>query len=326
LAAFTIRAVEAFAGPSWAAQDVGALPLVFVLAYYAGLALAMRPGLLRPLRAIPLRPAVPMAVLAAFSFWSWGLVFSNPDGLLRITLLNVEGEAILMQTPGGRNMLINGGPSAVELSSQLGGHLPLFAGELDWLLVAGERPEQINGLLAAPNHLPVAQTAWASLWPSPEFEIVLDNLAAAGVATTQLHTGQELDLGEGVSLHVLAVGSRGATLLLSWGDFQALLPLGLDFDQIEAFSANPIAGVDLLLLADSGYPSLNPAEWISGLDAGVHWLTADGTPSEELLRALDGRSLMWAGELGWLQATTDGDQVWLSAEHAPAQDSALMQP
>src|SRR5690606_37641844 len=99
-------------------------------------------------RAIRVRPAVPALVLAAAAFGAWGLAASAAPGRLQLTLLNVEGEAILLRTPTGRNVLINGGPSAVELSTQLGQHLPPFAREIDWLLVLGQRPEQINGLLS----------------------------------------------------------------------------------------------------------------------------------------------------------------------------------
>src|SRR5690606_25943905 len=120
LVALTIRIVEVFAGPSWAVQDVGGLPLLWVLAYYAALAVAQRPGMLAPLRRMRLQPAALAAGLAAFSLWSWSLVQSQPDGLLHITLLDVPGEAVLVQTPGGRNLLINGGGSAVELTSELG--------------------------------------------------------------------------------------------------------------------------------------------------------------------------------------------------------------
>jgi competence protein ComEC len=326
LAAFTIRVVEAFAGPTWAAQDVGGFSLLLVLLSYVGLFVLMAPGVVSRVRSIPFRPLAPLTALAVLSVWSWGLASSNASGQLQITLLDLEGEAMLIRTPAGRNLLINGGPSAVELSAQLGRQLPLFGRDLDWLLIAGERPEQINGLMAGQARLQISQVAWASLWPSTELDILLENMAAAQIPLTELQPGQHLDLGEGVDLEVIGLGQRGATLLLTWKDFQAVLPFGLDFDQIEQLAASSFAGVDLLLLADAGYPALNPPEWIAGVDANVHWLTADGVASEDLLGALRGRTLFASAELGWLQVTTDGESMWLNAEQGASAESALMQP
>jgi hypothetical protein len=45
-----------------------------------------------------------------------------------------------------------------------------------------------------------------------------------------------------------------------------------------------------------------------------------------LLSALQGRTLLASAELGWLQITTDGESLWLSAEHAASAVAALMQP
>ena len=75
--------------------------------------------------------------------------------------------------------------------------------------------------------------------------------------------GQVLDLGSGAQLEVLAVGKRGAVLLLEWKSFRLLLPIGLDFDSLEALQEDHrLVPVTALLLADSGYAPLNPPEWI----------------------------------------------------------------
>jgi hypothetical protein len=67
-------------------------------------------------------------------------------------------------------------------------------------------------------------------------------------------------------LRVLTAGARGAVLLLEWDSFQALLPVGLDFETLEALQANAsLREVDVLLLADCGSAPLNDPEWIEAL-------------------------------------------------------------
>ncbi|MCL4258150.1 MAG: ComEC/Rec2 family competence protein [Anaerolineales bacterium] len=325
LALLTIRIVEWLASPSWAAYQVGVFSMAMVLAYYAAVLAASLAPVRNAVRSLQLRPALPAVALAAVAFGAWGLVFSAPSGRLAITLLNVPGEALLVRTPTGRNLLINGGASAVELSSQLGQHLPPFARQLDWLLVLGERAQQTNGLQSGVEHLHIAQVAWAHQWPPAAFTQLLTNLEAAGMTTHELAAGQVMDLGEGAQLQVVGIGPRGATVLISWHNFQALLPLGLDADQLAQFEQQSIQGIDIILLADGGYAPLNPAGWLAALDAQTYWLANDGQMQHEQLTALQGRTLLQTSELGWLRAETDGYTLWLSAERS-AEFAPLTQP
>ena len=48
------------------------------------------------------------------------------------------------------------------------------------------------------------------------------------IPVIQAESGHTLDLGSGASLKVAAVSRGGAVLVLEWGDFRALLPVGLD--------------------------------------------------------------------------------------------------
>jgi len=52
-----------------------------------------------------------------------------------------SGDGILVRTPAGRNLLIDGGPSATRLSDALGRRLPASDHGLDWLVVAAPSDE-----------------------------------------------------------------------------------------------------------------------------------------------------------------------------------------
>ncbi len=102
--------------------------------------------------------------------------------------------------------------------------------------------------------------------------------------------GQILDLGQGARLHVLAVEPRGAVLLLEWGNFRALLPVGLDFDSMAGADERSSFGpMTALLLADGGYAPLNPPEWIERWRPQVALLSvaagdAEGGPTRRCWR------------------------------------------
>jgi hypothetical protein len=131
--------------------------------------------------------------------------------------------------------------------------------------------------------------------------------------------GQTLDLGNGAALRVLAAGSRGGTLLIEWDRFRLLLPLGMNLDDLEALDyGRSIGNVSALLLGDSGYAPSNPPEWIASLQPGVVLISVsaadqDGLPSPETLELLQGYTVLRTDRNGWIELSTDGEQMWVEA-------------
>ena len=112
--AYTIRVVEWFAGLPIPQINLGQVSLGLVLVYY---------GVLLAITFIPqtvsktvnlAKPVIPLAVLGLLGLLAWQLVLVRPDGRLHLTLLDVSsdtisGDGLLIRTPGGRYVLINGG-------------------------------------------------------------------------------------------------------------------------------------------------------------------------------------------------------------------------
>jgi beta-lactamase superfamily II metal-dependent hydrolase len=77
--------------------------------------------------------------------------------------------------------------------------------------------------------------------------------------------------------------------------------------------------ISALLLAESGYAPVNPPELIEHLSPQVVLLSvaaADktGLPSSETVQALEGYNLLRTDKNGWIQITTDGNQMWVEVE------------
>ena len=129
-----------------------------------------------------------------------------------------------------------------------------------------------------------------------------------------------MDLGHGALLQVLAVTGRGAVYLLSWENFRVLLPIGVEFESIEALmNDQQLEPVTALLLADSGYAPLNPPQWIKRWDPQLVLLSVeagdyDGRPDPEALAAVEGYNLLRTDLNGWIELSTDGTQMWLEVE------------
>lgn len=119
---------------------------------------------------------------------------------------------------------------------------------------------------------------------------------------------------------MLAVCPRGAVLLLEWENFHALLPVGIDFDTLQAIASDPeLKHLTALLLPESGYAPANPPDWIASHNPQLVLLSvaADdwrGRPAPETLAAAADYSLLRTDQNGWIQLSTDGEQLWVTVE------------
>jgi competence protein ComEC len=70
------------------------------------------------------------------------------DGRLHMWVLNVgEGDAILLRTPLGHTVLVDGGPGITPLAEGIGEHLPFWRRNLDIAVLTAPRQENMMGLV-----------------------------------------------------------------------------------------------------------------------------------------------------------------------------------
>ena len=319
--AYTIRLVEWMAGFPLASLSVGHISLFWIIVSIGMLLLLAVTG--KRLRDwLPaLRPAVLLTGLTLLTLLTWRVASSAPDGRLHITLFDVgEGDALLIQTPAGRSLLVNGGPSTSRLSDSLGRRLPVDR-RLDWLVVAAPIDEQLAALPGVLDRYPPAQVLWAGTTAaSRSARLLQEKLVTSRIPVTLAETGQELDLGQGASLRLLIQGEQGGIFVLEWGDFRLLLPVGAAPDDLAALRNGKAVGqVTALLLAGNGIASLNPTEWFGNLNPQVVLLSVEagnlhGLPSPETVEVLQSYTVLRTDRNGWIRLTTDGRQMWIEVE------------
>ncbi|RPI31684.1 MAG: DUF4131 domain-containing protein, partial [Chloroflexota bacterium] len=159
---YTIRAVEAFAALPFAGINVDPMgPWVVVILYAALLAITLSVPRWSRWKTV-VSPSMGLAVMAVLVFLIWRAAMWMPDGRLHLTVLDVgSGDGLLIQSPTGRSMLIDGGPRASLLADALGRRLPFYARKLDYLLVAAGGEGQILSMPETLVRVPASQTVWA---------------------------------------------------------------------------------------------------------------------------------------------------------------------
>jgi competence protein ComEC len=248
-----------------------------------------------------------------------------PDRLLHVTFMDVgSADAVLIKTPSGQSVLINGGPSVTILSDELGRRISSFDRTLDWLVIASTEEEQVAALPRVLERYPPGQVLWSGNEQGSFSSRVLDEyLTLQAVPVTIAEKERSLDLGEGATLHVLASGPRGCVLLIEWQNFRALLPIGMSFEALDELRNGASVGpVSVLSLADSGYAPSNPPEWIANLNPELVILNVaagdeNGLPDGEVLEAVREYALLRTDRNGWIEITTNGGQMWVNVERNP---------
>lgn len=96
-----------------------------------------------------LTPAVAIAPLAVACALVWSAVRAQADGLLHLYQLDVgQGDAVLVVTPNGRRMLVDGGPDPRAVLDGLGRHLPPWDRRLDVVVLTHPDLDHVGGLPA----------------------------------------------------------------------------------------------------------------------------------------------------------------------------------
>ena len=257
----------------------------------------------------------------------WRAVAAVPDGLMHVTYLDVgSADGVLIETPSGRHILINGGESVTKLSDELGRRISSFDRKLNWLIIAATDEEQVAALPRVFDRYPPDTVLWSgNTQASFSSRVLNEYVTIQNIPVTNAEKDQILDLGDGATLTVLTTGPRGAVLLLEYQNFRVLLPIGMSFEALDELQYGESVGpVTVLSLANSGYAVSNPEEWIVNLNPQLVVLSVsaadeNGMPDGEVLETLKDYALLRTDQNGWIEVTTDGTQMWVDVERQSAE-------
>lgn len=281
-------------------------------------------------------------VLSVGCILLWAGVLSQPDGRLHLYFLDIgQGDGILIQTPSGRQVLIDGGASPQQLFSQLGAVMPFWDRSLDLVVLTNPDKDHMDAQVETPArlHVTTALETKASQM-NPDADSWRANLAAAGTTVQLQHQGDWIDLGDGIALWVLwpppepfftAQASNeqlfdnenSLVLKLVYGDFSVLLTgdAGLPAETALLTTSSPLSAT-VLKVGHHGSKGSTGAAFVQAVEplAAVIQVGADnsyGHPHPETLARLAGRLVLRNDTHGRIHLYSDGHQLWVASERAP---------
>ncbi len=319
-AAYTIRMVELFARIPYGAVALGEFSLLAALAFYLiliGLTFTW------PRFKGALGPGVVFTALTILTVLTWRSLFNLPDGRLHVLFLDVgSADGILVTTPSGKHILINGGASPSGLADQLGRRLPPFTRSLDSLVVASTQENQLAALPRTLLQYRPQSVIWAGNAQASFSALQLKTwLTDSHIPVAKARINDAYDLGSGATMRILAASTRGAVVSIEMGAFKAVLPVGVNDDSFAQLDNGVGLGpVSALLLSESGYAPSNPPDWLANLHPDMTILSVsagdpNGLPDPALAASYENGNLLRTDRYGWIDLATDGQQTWVTGQY-----------
>ncbi|MFW5942611.1 MAG: DNA internalization-related competence protein ComEC/Rec2 [Chloroflexota bacterium] len=274
--------------------------------------------------------ALGLSLLVLILAWQWRQ--TQPDGRLHVVFLDVgQGDAVFIQTPQGRQFLVDGGLYPSVLNAELGRQMPFWDRHLDAVVATHPDDDHVAGLPGVLDRYEVdlLLTNGAPSGSTRAYETLLQNAEARGVAVRRPQPGEQWQTSDGVMLTFLHPGpvpldndnDNSVAMHLSYGRFSLLLTgdaqeageramLRQEYDlQAMVFKAGHhgarTSSNDFFLEA------VQPQFVIISAGADNDF----GHPHEEVLqRAADvGAAVLRTDQLGTIEVITDGERVWWEA-------------
>jgi competence protein ComEC len=268
--------------------------------------------------------SVYLMMMSLASLLIWHSIDHKADGQLHVTILNVgRGEAVLIQTPSGGTLLANGGSSPLRLATALGQYLPYPDRKIDWLLLGGSQYKQIAGLRDIASMTTIDQVLISGTAESSAYSNLLESFHTAAIPVRLAQSGNRLDLGDGATLEVLHIGSKGMTFLLTYGHSRLFFPLGLSPADIPEIVRNQAsANITVGLLADEGYEAVNPASLLEHLNPRILVVSCATNTCPlgavpPLRNDISHFPILQTDRYGSIELITDGNQLWITTEFNP---------
>jgi len=357
---YMLLIVSGFASLPVSSIEVGSVEPVLILVYYPALAAAVWLGSRKRLgermskitswlrsgaskstdlvSQLPKRWVIPpllvVAILVSVA------AATMPDDKLRVSFLDIgQGDAILIQK-GNQQVLVDGGPSPQAISLELGDKMPFWDRTIELVVLTHPHSDHITGLLEVLQRYKVEQVLYPDLddldYQSSLYEEWFELIEEKNIECKTAKAGQQIDLGEGVTIKVLHPGTSPLTgtgsdinnnsvvLRLSMGRVSFLLAADIEWEaEFELIAQGADLSGTVLKVGHSGSHTSTTPEFLAVANPQVAVISVGkdnpfGHPSNEVVERLEEKlgseNIYRTDEQGTIEFTTDGERLWVKTK------------
>ena len=300
---------------------------------FSGFQVPVPPSIFR--RQVPWWVLVPVASAAAVV---WIAAFSLPDGKLHVTFADVgQRDAILITTPSGQHVLIDGGPEPVEAARLLGAALPFWDRSIELAVLTHAHSDHSAGLVEVLRRYDVFHILERGMiYNSQPYDAWRQAAKDEGALITQAQAGQVVTFDDGVSIQVLGpsgtptrstesdINNSSVVLRVVYGEVSFLLTGDILREAEERLVARGAhVDSDVLKVAHHGSCSSSSEVFLRSVTPAAAVISVGednrfGHPHLEavdsLLRHVDEDLLLMTKDRGTIEFVTDGSRLEVKTE------------
>lgn len=219
-----------------------------------------------------------IATAVIINVFIWSAVFFHPSATLRVSFLSVgEGSAILIQSPTGASVLVDGGPdrSILRALSSIKGPLDRT---LTMVIETDINAADVQGLTSVFERYRVRALLTRDIPNTTTASRMLARAAAqqVGLVHAELHTGMHIALGHSAYIDVIYSGEASPkkhaappiVLRVVYGKTSFLLPVVAPLktqNKLAASLASTTLASDVLSIGHYGAPDSVSTQWLAAV-------------------------------------------------------------
>jgi len=268
----------------------------------------------------------------------WSVALTTPDDKLHVSFLDVgQGDAILIQTPDGQNILIDGGPDSQQINLELSKKLPFWDRTIDLVICTQPQADHVTGLVEVLHRYKVKQVLEPGVsYNSSIYREWLRVIEDKGIKYNLARAGQDIDLGTGLKMEIVNppqkffqgtscdIDNNGVVLKLTWNKVSFLFTADIREEaELELIMQRANLRSAVLKVSHHGSMTSTIPQFLAAVDPEVAVISvgADNTfghPSPEILERLIDRlgedNVYRTDEDGTIELITDGERLWVKAD------------
>jgi len=269
----------------------------------------------------------------------WAAVAAAPDDhRLNVSFLDVgQGDSILIVTPAGQQILVDGGPDPDRVCLELSKKLPFWDRSLDLVVLTHPDDDHLAGLPEVLKRYEVKQVLESGLEVnSPAYQEWLTLIKEKNIERTIAIAGQEIVFGEGVIIDVLNpqreltssdasdVNNNSVVLRLVSGDVGFMLTGDIEQEvEQELVHVGCAPGTTVLKVSHHGSNGATSRQFLASVQPQVAVVSVGegntfGHPHEDVIMRLE--NVVGADKIyvtsrdGTVTFTTDGKRLWVDTD------------
>jgi competence protein ComEC len=265
----------------------------------------------------------------------WSVALTTPDDRLHVSFLDIgQGDAILIQTPNGQDILIDGGPDPQKINLELGEKLPFWDRTIDLVVCTQPHADHVTGLVEVLQRYKVKQVLDPEVsYNSSIYQEWLRLIEDKGIEYNIARAGQEIDLGNGITIEILNplaeffqgtscdIDNNGVVLKLAWNKVSFLFTADIREEaEFELIGQRANLKSTVLKVAHHGSETSTTSQFLAAVapEVAVISVGADNTfghPSPDVVERLTDRvgedNVYRTDEDDTIEFITDGERLWL---------------